>query len=65
MFVGIVYVTICTGWLCKQFHGEESQIVTKHTFATIEECQAVTELAAKWTIGDELPWRVVCEKETK
>jgi hypothetical protein len=62
MFVGIIYVTICTGWLCRMIHGSETEIVTSQRYTTIEECVADNELAAKWAIGDSYPWRVVCKK---
>jgi hypothetical protein len=65
MFVGVVYVTICTGWLCRMIHGEETEINTHRRFTTQQECLSVVELAAEWTIGDEYRWRVVCKEIPK
>jgi hypothetical protein len=63
MFVGILYVTICSGWLCRAIHGNESRIETSHRYSTKEECEWATGEAARWVIGDTLPYRIVCQKE--
>jgi hypothetical protein len=62
MITGIVYVTLCSGWLCRLINGAESALPIRGTFETLEQCQYEATLAAKWVIGDDYRWRVECKK---
>jgi hypothetical protein len=61
MFMPVIVVTLCSGWLCKAVHGEFYRHELKGRFDTIEQCIGEGELVLRFAaIDPDLRPRVEC-----